>query len=49
MKTGLKLPTLIAGEDGLNGGEEVLGGELLVGAAGGPGDADAKLVALLEP
>ena len=33
----------------MDGGEEVLGGELLVGAAGGPGDADAELGAFLEP
>jgi hypothetical protein len=42
-------PTGVVREDGLDGGEEVLGGELLVGAAGGPGDSEADVAFVLEP
>ena len=42
-------PALIPGEDSLDGGEEILGGELLVGAAGGPGDSEPDVALVLEP
>ena len=39
----------MAAEDGGDGEEEVLGGELFVFAVGGPADAETDPLAVLEP
>ena len=42
-------PAAVAGEDGLDGFEEVLGGELTIGLAAGPVGFQAEAVTILEP
>src|SRR5947209_15279376 len=39
----------VSGQDSLNADQEVLGGELFVFDAGGPGDSEAEFIAVLEP
>jgi hypothetical protein len=42
-------PALAGAKNGLNGRQQVLGGGLLAGAAGGPGDPEADVALVLKP